>query len=595
MQDEALKVLKQYFGYDGFRKGQDEIISNLLAGQDTVGIMPTGGGKSICYQIPALLLPGTTLVISPLISLMKDQVDALADVGIPATFINSSLSFNEGRDRLAAAASGKYKLVYIAPERLELPDFLQALQRMDVSLVAVDEAHCISQWGHDFRPSYRKIEAMLVHFPKRPVVAALTATATPRVTADICRLLQIPQNQVIATGFARDNLFFQVIRGQNPDAFLTDYLRKNRDQPGIIYAATRKDVDRLCSQLAKAGFSAGKYHAGLSEKERVDNQERFIYDDVSVLVATNAFGMGINKSNVRFVIHYSLPRNIEAYYQEAGRAGRDGEKSDCILLFSPQDIRLQKFFIDQSDMDEALKKEEYHKLDQMIGYCHTESCLQGYILRYFGEEDPEPCHHCGNCLDTREKSDVTVAAQKVLSCVKRMRERYGKLMVAKVLAGASDQKILSFRLDRLPTYGLMKDQTQKQIGDFIDFLTGEQYLELRGGAYPTLALATRAVAVLKGEERVFKKGAVHAVQLEVHSELFERLKQVRKELAQKEYVPPYIIFSDQSLREMSARLPSTDRDFLMIKGVGQQKLEKYGLAFMEAIAAYEAAATSEEG
>ncbi|TGA97981.1 DNA helicase RecQ [Sporolactobacillus shoreae] len=595
MQDEALKVLKQYFGYDGFRKGQDEIISNLLAGRDTVGIMPTGGGKSICYQIPALLLPGTTLVISPLISLMKDQVDALADVGIAATFINSSLSFNEGRNRLAAAASGKYKLVYIAPERLELPDFLQALQRMDVSLVAVDEAHCISQWGHDFRPSYRKIEAMLAHFPKRPVVAALTATATPRVTADICRLLQIPQNQVIATGFARDNLFFQVIRGQNPDAFLTDYLRKNRDQPGIIYAATRKDVDRLCSQLAKAGFSAGKYHAGLSEKERVDNQERFIYDDVSVLVATNAFGMGINKSNVRFVIHYSLPRNIEAYYQEAGRAGRDGEKSDCILLFSPQDIRLQKFFIDQSDMDEALKKEEYHKLDQMIGYCHTESCLQGYILRYFGEEDPEPCHHCGNCLDTREKSDVTVAAQKVLSCVKRMRERYGKLMVAKVLAGASDQKILSFRLDRLPTYGLMKDQTQKQIADFIDFLTGEQYLELRGGAYPTLALATRAVAVLKGEERVFKKGAVHAVQLEVHSELFERLKQVRKELAQKEYVPPYIIFSDQSLREMSARLPSTDRDFLMIKGVGQQKLEKYGLAFMEAIAAYEAAATSEEG
>lgn len=594
MEETALSVLKKYFGYDRFRKGQEEIISHLLSGQDTVGIMPTGGGKSLCYQIPALLLPGTVLVISPLISLMKDQVDALENIGISATYINSSLSAGDVAERLAAASSGKYRLLYIAPERLELSGFRRALRDMHVSLVAVDEAHCISQWGHDFRPSYREIARMLEDFPHRPVVAALTATATPRVTEDICRLLRIPQDQVVATGFARDNLFFQVVRGQNPDAFLTDYLRKNRDQPGIIYAATRKDVDRVHHQLIAAGFKAARYHAGLSEKERADNQERFLYDDVSVLVATNAFGMGINKSNVRFVIHYSIPRNIEAYYQEAGRAGRDGEKSDCILLFSPQDIRLQKFFIDQSDLDDNLKREEFHKLDQMIGYCHTESCLQSYILRYFGEKDPAPCRHCGNCLDTRQKTDVTVPAQKVLSCVRRLRERYGKTMVAKVLSGASDQKILSFKLNRLPTYGIMKEETQRQIAEFIDFLTGEQYLELRGGAYPTLSLTERAVPVLKGEVKVLKKGKVRATQLEVHNELFEKLKQVRKELAQKEYVPPYIIFSDQSLREMSAQLPSNDREFLMIRGVGQQKLEKYGQAFMAAIAAYEAAAAKAE-
>ncbi|MFT8317677.1 MAG: DNA helicase RecQ [Sporolactobacillus sp.] len=589
MEDAALQILKKYFGYDQFRPGQDRIIEQIQAGQDTLGIMPTGGGKSLCYQIPALLHRGVTLVISPLISLMKDQVDALQNAGIPATFINSSLKFPESAARLSDANRGKYKLVYIAPERLELPGFMHALERMTVNLVAIDEAHCISQWGHDFRPSYRQIATMLDQFPQRPVVTALTATATPRVTADICRLLQIPQQNVVATGFARDNLFFQVVSGQNPARFLQDYLKKNRDQPGIIYAATRKEVDRLHESLRKSGFAVGKYHAGMSEAERADNQERFLYDDLSVLVATNAFGMGINKSNVRYVIHYNMPRNIEAYYQEAGRAGRDGEKSDCILLFSPQDIRLQQFFIDQSEMDEPLKNEEYRKLEKMIGYCHTETCLQSYILRYFGEEDAEPCGHCGNCLDTRGKSDVTEAAQKVLSCVRRLRERYGKTMVAKVLAGAADQKVLSFRLNKVSTYGIMKGQPQREISELIDFLTAEQYLAQQGGAFPTLKLTARAIPVLKGEIQVMKRGKVRAAQLEVHNELFEALKKVRKVLAQKEYVPPYIIFSDQSLREMSAQLPQTERDFLMIKGVGQQKLEKYGAEFMKAIAEYEAA------
>ncbi|WP_139693892.1 DNA helicase RecQ [Sporolactobacillus terrae] len=589
MDDAAHRALKKYFGYDEFRRGQDQIITRLLDGDDTIGIMPTGGGKSLCYQIPALLFPGVTLVISPLISLMKDQVDALGNAGIQATFINSSLSFTEGKERLTAAARGKYKLVYIAPERLEVPDFVQALERMQVSLVAIDEAHCISQWGHDFRPSYRSIPAMITRFSQKPVVVALTATATPNVTADICQLLGIAQDHVIATGFARDNLNFQVIRGQSADVFLFDYLKKNQDQPGIVYAATRKEVDRLSARLAEKGLAVGRYHAGLSEQERAMSQERFLYDDLTVLVATNAFGMGINKSNVRFVIHYNMPRNIEAYYQEAGRAGRDGEKSDCILLFSPQDIRLQKFFIDQSEMDDALKHAEYHKLEQMIGYCHTETCLQGYILRYFGDKDPDNCGHCGNCLDTREQSDVTIEAQKVLSCVKRLRERYGKMMVAKVLAGASDQKVKTFHLNRLSTYGIMQEQTQKQISEFIDFLTAEQYLVQQGGAYPVLALSDRSLAVLKGEAKVYKKGSVRAERLAVDDALFETLKQVRKALAQKEYVPPYIIFSDQSLREMSARLPSTDHEFLMIKGVGQQKLEKYGQAFMKAIAEYQEA------
>lgn len=587
MEAAAQQILKQYFGYDAFRPGQQQIIEQILSGRDTLGIMPTGGGKSLCYQIPALLGRGVTLVISPLISLMKDQVDALTNSGIPATYINSSLTFQESGIRLSGARQGRYKLVYIAPERLELPGFMHTLEQMNVDLVAVDEAHCISQWGHDFRPSYRQIATMIDQFSKRPVVTALTATATPRVTEDICRLLGIPQDHVVATGFARDNLFFQVVSGQNPARFLRDYLKANRDQPGIIYAATRKEVDRLHEALQKEGFAAGKYHAGMSEEARAANQERFLYDDLSVLIATNAFGMGINKSNVRYVIHYNMPRNIEAYYQEAGRAGRDGGKSDCILLFSPQDIRLQKFFIDQSEMEDALKDEEYRKLEQMIGYCHTETCLQSYILRYFGEREAVSCGHCGNCLDTRGKSDISETAQKILSCVRRLRERYGKTMVTKVLAGASDQKVLSFKLDRVSTYGIMKEQPQRQISELIDFLTAEGYLTQQGGAYPVLKLTERAIPVLKGEIKVFKKGKVRAVQLEVHNELFETLKKIRKELAQKEYVPPYIIFSDQSLREMSAQLPQTDRDFLMIKGVGQQKLEKYGQAFMEAIAAFE--------
>lgn len=390
MISEAQKLLNTYFGYNEFRPGQEQIIKRLLQGQDTVGIMPTGGGKSICYQIPAMMFSGVTLVISPLISLMKDQVDELEKQGIPATFINSSIPDETVRERLNGAAQGAYKLLYVAPERLSSPIFQRVLDQMDISLVAVDEAHCISQWGHDFRPSYRLIHDMINHIPGQPVVVALTATATPKVTEDICDLLTIDDQGVVLTGFGRENLYFQVIKGQAKDPFIAEYINKNKAQSGIIYAATRKEVERLYHFLTTNGFNAGKYHAGLSEAERNDNQERFLYDDITVMVATSAFGMGIDKSNVRYIIHNNIPRNIESYYQEAGRAGRDGEDSECILLFSPQDIHIQKFLIDQSDMDDERKQQEYDKLQKMIGYGHTEMCLEQYILTYFGESDAVP-------------------------------------------------------------------------------------------------------------------------------------------------------------------------------------------------------------
>ncbi len=587
MLQEAQGLLKKYFGYDSFRSGQAEIISRLLNQQDTVGIMPTGGGKSVCYQIPALMLPGITLVISPLISLMKDQVDALEKQGISATFINSSLTSDEAWKRLRGVSDGRYKLLYVAPERLEVPSFLNRLLQLNISLVAIDEAHCISQWGHDFRPSYRLIINMIESCAVRPTVVALTATATPRVTADICDLLKIGRKEVILTGFARDNLYFQVIKGQSRRVFINEYVRKNKDQPGIIYAATRKEVDNLHHFLKKEGIQVGKYHAGMSEEDRQKNQEQFLYDDVTVLVATNAFGMGINKSNVRYVMHYNMPRNIEAYYQEAGRAGRDGERGDCILLFAPEDIQLQKFFIDQSEMDDVLKKDEYHKLERMISYCHTEDCLQSYILEYFGDQSSERCERCGNCKDDRKRQDVTREAQMVLSCIKRIRERFGKTFVAQILTGATNQRIKDFGFDRLSTYAIMRDRTQKDVSSFIDFLTADQYLIPSGGTYPTLSLSRKAISVLKGESKVFKKENIKAVKVTVDDALFEKLRDIRKQLAAKEMVPPYVVFSDQSLRDMCAKLPSSDMEFLMIKGVGQQKLERYGEVFLRAIAEYQ--------
>ena len=577
-------LLKQYFGYDEFRPGQKEIIQKVIDQENVLGIMPTGSGKSICYQLPALLLDGLTVVVSPLISLMKDQVDAANQLGIPATFINSSLDGYETARRFQEIDRQQYRLLYIAPERFIMPDFIQAMKRWNVRMIAIDEAHCISQWGHDFRPSYLQMANQLDQLPNRPVIVALTATATVQVAADIKRLLKIPENNHIQTGFERENLRFQVIKDQKKEQYLIEYLKINKNQSGIIYAATRKEVDRLYHLLKKFDFSVGRYHGGLNENERTEMQEAFLYDRLQLIVATNAFGMGINKSNVRFVIHYQIPGSLEAYYQEAGRAGRDGLSSEAILLFAPQDIQVQKFFIQQSQREEEQKQKEYEKLKAMTEYAYIESCLQQYILNYFGETS-SPCNRCGNCLDDREIVEVTTEAQMVLSCLKRMGENYGKQMLMKVLAGSKEQKLQALGFGHLSTYGLMKNQSQKETMQLIEYLISNGYLLTINGEYPVLKVTERGIQVLKGQESVYRKEPKKVQQLsdEETDTLFEVLRELRTDLASEAGVPPYVVFSDSTLKEMSRIRPSSRLEMLQIKGVGQSKLDKYGEAFLSRI------------
>ncbi|RRQ54732.1 DNA helicase RecQ [Enterococcus faecium] len=577
-------LLKQYFGYDEFRPGQKEIIQKVIDQENVLGIMPTGSGKSICYQLPALLLDGLTVVVSPLISLMKDQVDAANQLGIPATFINSSLDGYETARRFQEIDRQQYRLLYIAPERFIMPDFIQAMKRWNVRMIAIDEAHCISQWGHDFRPSYLQMANQLDQLPNRPVIVALTATATVQVAADIKRLLKIPENNHIQTGFERENLRFQVIKDQKKEQHLIEYLKINKNQSGIIYASTRKEVDRLYHLLKKFDFSVGRYHGGLNENERTEMQEAFLYDRLQLIVATNAFGMGINKSNVRFVIHYQIPGSLEAYYQEAGRAGRDGLSSEAILLFSPQDIQVQKFFIQQSQREEGQKQKEYEKLKAMTEYVYIESCLQQYILNYFGETS-SPCNRCGNCLDDREIVEVTTEAQMVLSCLKRMGENYGKQMLMKVLAGSKEQKLQALGFGHLSTYGLMKNQSQKETMQLIEYLISNGYLLTINGEYPVLKVTERGIQVLKGQESVYRKEPKKVQQLsdEETDTLFEVLRELRTDLASEAGVPPYVVFSDSTLKEMSRIRPSSRLEMLQIKGVGQSKLDKYGEAFLSRI------------
>ncbi|HFJ9481750.1 MULTISPECIES: DNA helicase RecQ [Bacillus] len=578
----AQELLASYFGYSSFRRGQDETIKNVLDGKDTVCIMPTGGGKSICYQIPALVFEGTTLVISPLISLMKDQVDTLVQNGISATYINSSISIAEANQRIQLAKQGHYKLLYVAPERLDSMEFVDQLIDMKIPMIAIDEAHCISQWGHDFRPSYLHIHRILDYLPEKPLVLALTATATPQVRDDICNTLEINQENTIMTTFERENLSFSVIKGQDRNAYLADYIRQNQKESGIIYAATRKVVDQLYEDLMKAGVSVSKYHAGMSDIDRNEQQELFLRDEVSVMVATSAFGMGIDKSNIRYVIHYQLPKNMESYYQEAGRAGRDGLDSTCILLYSSQDVQVQRFLIDQST-GESRFSNELEKLQNMTDYCHTEQCLQSFILQYFGEEPKEDCGRCGNCTDNRESIDVTRESQMVLSCMIRTNQRFGKQMIAQVLTGSKNKKVIEFNFHTLPTYGLLSNRSVKEVSEFIEFLISDELIAVEHGTYPTLKVTEKGKEVLLGKENVLRKERVETRQIVQDHPLFEVLREVRKEIAQGEGVPPFVIFSDQTLKDMCVKMPQNDSELLTVKGIGEHKLVKYGSHFLQAV------------
>lgn len=586
MLNKARQILQKFYGYEDFRPGQKKVVESLLNKNDTVAIMPTGAGKSICFQIPALLFEGVTLVISPLISLMKDQVDSLRQLGIAAVYINSSVSKAQLYKDLQDISAGFYKIIYIAPERLTSEYLPDSFKNLNISMVAVDEAHCLSQWGHDFRPSYRNILNFTNSLRIKPIISAFTATATPEVKTDIINLLGLKQPNVFVTGFDRPNLYFSVLRGEVKDKFVIDYVKKHQDEAGIIYVGTRKDVDALQVLLEIKGIKAGRYHAGMTDEERNQMQEDFLYDNLSVMVATNAFGMGIDKPNVRYVIHYNMPKNMEAYYQEAGRAGRDGLSGNCILLYSPQDTQLQKFLISKSTESEIRQQLEYKRLQSMVDYCHTPQCLRAFILHYFGEFDVEEhCDNCSNCKLEGELIDITIDAQKVLSCVYRMHERFGVKMIAEVLKGSKSAKVKQFNFERLSTYGLMKERKLKDISDLILRLSAMQYLDITESQYPVATLNELSWQVLRGQKKVWQKMVI-VKKAKAKGELFEALRSLRKELAIKEKLPPYMIFSDATLTQMATDKP-TDLELMKdIRGVGEFKLQKYGEKFLTVIKSY---------
>jgi ATP-dependent DNA helicase RecQ len=631
---DASQVLKQYFGYDSFRKGQSDIIEAILQGQDALAIMPTGAGKSVCYQVPAMLLSGITIVISPLISLMQDQVKSLNEAGINAAYINSTLSEQQMYKALDYAAQGKYKIIYVAPERLETMSFMTFAQKADISMVTIDEAHCISQWGQDFRPSYLKIVDFIDSLPERPVVSAFTATATSEVKTDIECILKLKSPKLVVTGFDRKNLYYSVehLSGKKKDAYIAAYIKEHMDESGIIYCATRKNVDKLYDEFSSLGISVTKYHAGLDNETRKQNQDDFIYDRVQVVIATNAFGMGIDKSNVRYVIHYNMPQSMENYYQEAGRAGRDGGESQCILLFSAQDVIIDKFLLDSKEFEgvededrSVIRERDLHRLHTMEMYCKTTECLRNYILSYFGEKTGEPCGNCGNCNNEYEQIDMTADAKWVINCLSETHGRFGLSIVLGTLLGAKRARLKEVGALNYKSYGKLSNRKEAELRLLIDQMINAGYVIQTDGEYSVLRMGdisplrdenthvyikkakkTYASELLKGGGQTGgeavsgnasagtagSRPASRARKKSTDSltaagyELFERLRALRLVIAREEGVPPYIIFNDKTLIDMCEKLPVDADTMLSVSGVGQNKLMKYGSRFTEEISTF---------
>ena len=602
------ELMQRIFGYDAFRPGQEKLIDGVLCGRDVFGIMPTGGGKSICYQIPALMLPGITLVISPLISLMRDQVMALKAAGVPAAYINSTLNGAQVQAVYRNLLAGRYKIVYIAPERLDYPGFGSVAARLEISFLAVDEAHCISQWGQDFRPSYLRIVNFIENLPRRPVVGAFTATATKQVREDVERILKLREPIRTVTGFDRPNLFFDVIHPELKDRELKRILASKRGKSGIIYCSTRKKVETVCENLQDQGYAVTRYHAGLEEQERTRNQEDFLYDRKNIMVATNAFGMGIDKSNVSFVIHYNMPKSIEAYYQEAGRAGRDGTEAECILLYNGSDVHTARFLIQNGSENEELdpqqqehiRQQDLRRLEAMVGYCKTNTCLRGYILEYFGQKHPDICGNCGSCKGNFEEVDITKEAQMILSCVKRIEDKLGYnvgiQMIGNVLRGSKNKRILELKLDELTTYGLLKDRTRSEIHAIVDHLEAEGYLQSEQ-EFQTLFLTAAASKVLYHGEKVLMKREVEPEEVAAaapaakmdgyETELFDVLKELRGRLAKEAGIPAYVVFSNATLMDMARKKPQNTSQFRKVSGVGEIKAAWYADAFLKCIREFE--------
>lgn len=591
MNIKPLDVLHKYYGYTSFRKGQENIITSIINKEDVLAIMPTGGGKSICYQVPALCLDGITIVISPLISLMKDQVDALKTMGVKARLINSSLSNSEYSGVLEEIENDECKIIYIAPERLDSMDFVNIIRGKNISQVAIDEAHCVSQWGHDFRVSYKKIPYFINRLDKRPIVTAFTATASNEVREDIINILNLHNPAVYITGFDRENLSINIVKSSSKNKYTLDYVENHKNESGIIYASTRKEVETIYEGLLKRNYSVAKYHAGLSNEARKEYQENFINDDIKIMVATNAFGMGIDKPNIRWVLHYNMPQSIENYYQEIGRAGRDGEDSECVLLFSPGDVHTQKYLVEVGIENPDRKRVQYKKLQQMVDLVYSNTCYRKNILNYFGEIFLDDCNNCSNCLNEGEVVDKTLDAQKVISCIARMKRSFGATMIIDVLRGSKNKKVLDLGFDTLTTYGIMKNYSNEDLKTFINTLVSHGFLDVvenigPRGSFPTIKLNEQSLKVIREEIKVeFKEDKVTKSRY-VENELYEMLVSLRSEIAKEEGIAPYMVFGDATLKNMASVYATNKEEMLNISGVGQIKYEKYGKRFEDIIEKY---------